>query len=121
MGPSSNGSIRERVERRRFEDENDCLGSYFDKNGSFVSTQRKADQCVRNINAQKARVSVIRINENLYRFRIISSFLIHHLFSFGESTLISCFHAFYVIEWYKLQFMSISASDTIMLKRRACC
>ena len=53
-----------------FLDENDSVWSYFDKNGSFISIQRKADQCVCNIIAQKA--PVIRVNENLYAFHTIS-------------------------------------------------
>ena len=44
----------------------DSVLSYFDRNGSFVSTRRIADQCGRNIIAQKA--PVIRANENLKYF-----------------------------------------------------
>ena len=47
--------------------------SYFDRNGSYISTRRIADQCGRNIIAQKA--PVIRANENLNIFRIISSLI----------------------------------------------
>ena len=39
--------------------------------------RRKADQCERNIIAQKA--PVIRVNENLYAFRTISTFSINAL------------------------------------------
>ena len=49
----------------------DSVLSYFDRNGSYVSTRRIADQCGRNIIAQKA--PVIRANENLNVFRIISN------------------------------------------------
>ena len=50
----------------------DSVLSYFDRNGSYVSTRRIADQCGRNIIAQKA--PVIRENEILNEFRTISNF-----------------------------------------------
>ena len=64
----------------------DAVLSYFDRNGSYVSTRRIADQCGRNIIAQKA--PVIRANENLNVFRIIFSLKAKEIIIFEYENLL---------------------------------